>query len=203
MTEIQDSVANDPRWKAFTTTGLNCSCGTVHVGLFPIHLHHPVGWQGGQEYEQDTALRMDGDFLSANFCVLQGKFFAMRMRLPFVIRGAEPSAFMFTAWASMDRPDFEQFVTAYRTGKLTQDVRVPARLVNRVGGFPDSYNLMGSAFQQADGAPPVLMIHGLQAPQNGDHMLLHDQRYGIGMERMLELFEAYGHDMTGGHKPIY
>ncbi len=192
------SVLADPRWNTFTRQGFTCSCGDRHTGLFPIHLHHPVGWPGKDEYESDNTLRLDGDFLSANFCVVQGKFFAMRVRLPFLMRGAEPAAFMFTAWASLDRADFEAFIDAYKTGKLDPDTRVRARLVNRVGGFPDSFNLMGSAFQQPDGGPALLLIHGLQAGVNNNHQLMVEQRDGIGVDRMLELFAAYGHDMRSG-----
>jgi len=193
-----DSVLSDPRWNAFNSQGFACSCGERHVGPFPIHLHHPVGWNGADAYEDDNALRMDGDFLSSSFCVVGGKFFAMRMRLPVQIHGAEPTVFLYTAWASMDRLDFESFADAYRTGKFVQDARVSARLVNRIAGYPDTYNLSGSAFQQLDGSPPALLIHGLQAGPNNKHPLLVEQRAGIGVDRMLELFAAYNHDMRNG-----
>lgn len=198
MTANSDSVLTDPRWSAFNTQGFACSCGERHVGLFPINLHHPVGWTGKDEYEPDEPLRTEGDFLSGNFCVVQGKFFAMRMRLPLRIKGAEPAAFMFTVWASLDRDDFLAFHNAYSTNRLSTDVKVRARLVNRVGGYPDTFNLMGSAFQEPDRGPPVLIIHGIQAGPNNAHPLMAEQREGIGVDRVLELFAAYGHDMRGG-----
>lgn len=70
-----------------------------------------------------------------------------------------------------------------------------ARLVNRLSGYPDTGNLMGSAFQQEDGAPPILLIHGPQPDNDPKHPLIEEQRQGIGVDRMLELFAAYGHDM--------
>lgn len=193
-----DSVLNDPRWNAFNTQGFACSCGETHVGLFPIHLHHPLGWEGTDDYQPDDALTMNGNFLSVSFCVLGGKFFAIRMRLPFRMHGAEPSAFVHTVWASLDRDDFERFVDAYRTGNIDEKMRVRARLVNRVGGFPDTFNLMGSAFPQADRGPPLLLIHGIQTPEHTNHPLMVEQRNGINVDRMLELFAAYQHDMRNG-----
>jgi len=198
METTTDSVLTDPRWNAFNTQGFACACGERHVGLFPIHLHHPLGWQGKDDYEVDADMRLDGTFLSANFCIIDGKFFAMRVRLPLQMRGAAPAAFMFTAWASLDRVDFEAFVEAYKSGKLDPEARARARLVNRVGGYPDSFNLMGTAFQQVDAAPPVMIVHGIQAGPNNEHPMLADQRNGIGVDKMLELFAAYGHDMRGG-----
>ena len=189
------SVLDDPRWHTFTTQGFACSCGEHHVGLFPIHLHHPVGWQGSDEYAADVDLQLEGNFLSSNYCVLEGKFFALRTRLPIQMRGAAPAAFMFTAWASLDRIDFESFTRDYRNGTLNKNNKVRARLVNRVGGYPDTFNLMGTAFQDLDGGPPLLLVHGVQAGMNSEHPLLADQRHGIDVDRMLSLFAAYGHEM--------
>lgn len=189
------SVLDDPRWHTFNSQGFDCSCGERHVGLFAIHLHHPLGWQGGDDYAADTDLTLDGNFLSSNYCVLDGKFFALRARLPIQMRGAAPKSFMFTVWSSLDRMDFEAFTRDYREGTLNKNNKVRARLVNRVGGFPDSFNLMGTAFQDLDGEPPLLLVHGVQAGVNNEHPMIAEQRNGIGVDRMLELFAAYGHEM--------
>lgn len=189
------SVLDDPRWKAFNTQGFACSCGERHVGLFPIHMQVPMGWPGAKDYRPDKELRMDGNFLSDNYCVWDGKYFAIRTRLPLQMRGAAPAAFMYTAWASFNRPDFEAYVEAHRNKTLNSTARAQARLVNRLNGFPDTGNLMGSAIQQGDGGPPILLVHGQQPDNRADHPLIQEQRQGIGFDRMLELFAAYGHDM--------
>ena len=195
MTVETASVLDDPRWKAFNAQGFACSCGERHVGLFPIHMQHPLGWPGPKDYEPDEALRMTGNFLSSNYCVWDGKYFSMRMRLPLQIRGAQPAAFMYTVWASLNRPDFEAYLDAVRNRKLNNMAKAQARLVNRVSGFPDTFKLMGTAFQQEDGGPPLLLIHGAQPDNNPQHPLIDEQRQGIGVDRMLGLFAAYNHDM--------
>jgi hypothetical protein len=192
------SALNDPRWRTFNEQGFICSCGERHVGLFPINLHHPIGWPGPADYEPDDALRLDGNFLSANYCVWDGKYFAMRMRLPIQIRGAAPAAFMYTAWASLNGADFEGYLDARKNSKLNNAARAQARLVNRISGFPDTNRLMGSAFQQEDGGPPFLLIHGAQSENAADHPLIGEQRNGIGLDRALALFAEYGHDMRVG-----
>ena len=195
MTFVATSVLQDPRWQTFNTQGFACSCGEQHIGLFPIHIHHPIGWPGPKDYEPDSALRLDGNFLSGNYCVWEGKYFSMRMRLPLQIRGAEPVAFMFTVWASLNRPDFEGYLDAVRNKRLSNTSRAQARLVNRLNGFPDTFKLMGTAFQQEDGGPPVLLIHGPQPDNNPQHPLINEQRQGIGVDRTLDIFAAYQHDM--------
>ncbi len=189
------STTEDPRWLEFNRAGFACSCGQHHVGLFPIHMLAPVGWTGGRDYAPDDALNLDADFMSENFCVWQGQYFAMRMRLPLQIRGAAPAAFMYTVWASVTRADMEAWLAARKSGTLQNSTQFSARLVNRIAGYPETANLLGVAFQQEDAGPPLLLIAGPQPGMNPGHALIGDQRDGIGMDRVLELFAAYGHGM--------
>ena len=195
MADAPVSVLDDPRWHTFNEAGFACSCGERHVGLFPIQMQTPKGWPGEPVYEPNAALRMDGNFLSQDFCVMEGKYFAMRMRLPVAIRGAEPAAFMYTVWASLNQAEFEVYVDDARRSELRANARAPARLVNNINGYVNSGGLMGSALHQEDGGYPVLLLHGPQPDNDPNHTLLSDQRNGIGVDRMLELFVAYGHDM--------
>jgi hypothetical protein len=119
----------------------------------------------------------------------------VRTRLFLTMRGAEPAAFLFAAWAKIDKLEFENYVAARKNKTLRNGERMSARLVNRIGGFNDTLNLMGSAFHQTDGGLPVLLIHGLQVGQMVEHDLIRQQRDGIGVDRMLQLFAAYGHNM--------
>jgi len=195
VTDAPASVLDDPRWHAFNSDGFACSCGQRHVGLFPITLQVPKGWTGDANYEPNEALRMDGDFLSFDYSVMEGKYFAMRMRLPLSIRGAEPAAFMYIVWASLNRSDFETQVDLARRAQLRPNARAQGRLVNNLSGYDTSSGLLGSAFHQEDGGYPVLLVHGPQPDNDPNHQLINEQRNGIGVDRMLELFAAYGHDM--------
>ena len=189
------NATDDPRWLEFNRAGFACSCGQHHVGLFPINMLAPVGWTGARDYASDDALNLDGDFLSENFCVWQGQYHAMRMRLPLQIRGAAPAAFIYTVWANVTRTDMETYVASRKAGMLNNTTQFSARLVNRIAGYPETSNLMGIAFQQEDTGPPLLLIAGPQPGTNPGHALIGDQRNGIGLDRALELFAAYGHDM--------
>jgi hypothetical protein len=120
----------------------------------------------------------------------------MRMRLPLQMSGASPAAFMYTVWAAVERSDLEAYIAAKAQNTLSNEARFKARLVSRIAGHHDTANLMGLAFQQEDGWPPLLLLAGTQPYTNRpDHPLLQEQRQGIGLDRALELFAAYGHDM--------
>ena len=189
------SVLDDPRWRTFNEAGFACSCGQRHVGLFPIHIAAPAGWSGPKEYQDDAALTLDGNFLSNSYCVSEGKYFAARMFLPLQMHGAAPAAFSFTVWASMERADFEALATARKNGTANNRVQARARLVNRLSGFANTMNLMGASFQQEDRPISLLLIAGPQLPELQNHELIQQQKDGIDVNRMLELFAAYGHDM--------
>jgi hypothetical protein len=191
-----ENVSEDPRWQAFNQDGFACSCGERHVGLFPVNMLTPAVWDGPKEYAPDEEIELDRTFISANYCVWQGQNFAMRMRLPLQMRGAAPAAFMYTVWAAVERANLETYLADRRQNTLNNDTRFPARLVNRIAGHHDTSNLMGVAFQQEDGWPPLLLLAGQQPYTNRpDHPILDEQRQGIGLDRALELFAAYDHDM--------
>lgn len=195
MADTPASVFDDPRWHAFSNAGYQCSCGERHVGLFPLHMQLPKGWPGEAVYEPNSAIRMDGNFLSHDFSVLEGKYYAMRMRLPIAMHGLGPMVFMYSVWAAMNRPDFEAFVQATLNKTMNNKVSAPARLANNISGYTNTSGLMGTAFQQEDGGYPLLLLHGAQDANDPNHLLLSEQRQGISFDRVLELFAQYGHDM--------
>jgi hypothetical protein len=156
----------------------------------------PAMWDGPKEYAPDEEIQLDRTFISESYCVWRGQNFAMRMRLPLQMRGASPAAFMYTVWAAVERADLQAYIAAKAQNTLRNDARFPARLVSRIAGHHDTVNLMGLAFQQEDGWPPLLLLAGTQPYTNRpDHPLLLEQRQGIGLDRALELFAAYGHNM--------
>lgn len=195
MADAASNVQDDPRWQAFNAQGLKCSCGETHVGLFPINMLVPAGWQGSKDYEPDDAVRTDGTFISENYCVFEGKAFAIRMRLPLRIRGAAPAAFTYTVWGAVNQVQFESYVAARKSNNLRNGSQAPATLCNRVGGYEDTFNLTGVAFQQGDGYPPMLLIMGPQQYNKADHKLIEDQKNGIDFDKALAMFAEYGHDM--------
>lgn len=187
--------SQDPRWIKFHSEGYQCSCGERHVGLFPINMHVPVGWSGSGDYQSDYDLHTDGNFLSHNFCVWGGKNYAVRMRVYLPIKGAEPAAFLIAAWVALDKLDFDAFSAAMLKPSGNPNLRVRARLLNRLSQFPDTYNLSGTAVLAQPGELPVMMAHGIQADFRADHSLIVQQREGIDVDRVFELFKAYKHDM--------
>ncbi len=188
-----NTTLTDPRWTRLMGEGLACSCGERHVGLFPIDMLAPIGWPGARDYEPDEALRMDGTFLSANLSVIDGKYFAVRMGLPLPIQGAPQYALVFTVWAALNRPDFEGYLAAMKSGEMNPRARAPARLVNRLGGFPDTAGLTGLAAQLPNSLPMYLTDR--QQEDGRQNPIIEQQRDGITLDRLFEIYAEYDHDM--------
>jgi hypothetical protein len=189
---------DDPRWIAFNKDGLTCSCGERHVGLFPINIGYPINYPGSKTYEDNAALTLDRDFLSWDYNVWGFDHFAMRMRLPLQIAGAPPWAFMFTIWGALGIDTFKSWIEARKTGRIEPGMKAKALIANQLAGFKDTtLNLKGTAFLDPDNGPPILLIHGPQPDTRSNHPLISEQRNGISIDRMFDLFTAYGHDMRG------
>lgn len=189
-----DDASEDPRWRKFVDVGLKCSCGEHHVGLISLSMLKPVGWPGPDEPEPDDALRIDGNFLSKNFCVRDGKYFAIRMSLPLAIHGVPPPSMLLSVWGSVDRTNFDAYVAAVRNNTLNDKAHMPARLVNRIAGFPDTFGLLGAAIQQPNEPPLLLVLNGADGQPN-NNPIIHEERNGIPLDRLFDIYAENGHDM--------
>jgi hypothetical protein len=186
--------SNDPRWVKFNGPGLKCSCGETHVGLISLSMLRPAGFPATVAQEPDAALRMDGNFLSTNYCVWEGKFFAIRMSMPMLIQGVPPPALLLSVWASVDEPSFKAYIAAVDGKTLNDKAQAQARLINRIGGFPDTFGILGVAFQQPNEAPLFLALNGPDG-KPGTNPIINEQRHGITLDRLFEIYAANNHDM--------
>jgi hypothetical protein len=191
------SVQNDPRWLKLHQQGVRCTCGEVHKGLFALNVLVPLGYTGHQTPVPDDQLKLDRDSLTDNYCVRGGQYFALRVRLPIPLAGAREHALLYTAWVSLNRPDFEGYIGAQRTGQLKAGAMAQARLVNRLAGYDDTFRMMGLAAQQLDG-PPYFLVDEAQEAALAKNPLIQEQRQGATLDRILEIYAANNHDMRPG-----
>jgi hypothetical protein len=117
-TPTYPDASNDPRWVKFNGPGLKCSCGETHVGLIALSMLRPAGFPATVAVEPNVALRTDGNFISNDYCVWEGKFFAIRMSMPMMIQGAPPPALLLSVWASVDEPSFKAYIAAVNGATL-------------------------------------------------------------------------------------
>jgi hypothetical protein len=191
---IHPDASNDPRWVKFNGPGLKCSCGETHVGLIALSMLRPAGFPATVAVEPNVALRTDGNFISNDYCVWEGKFFAIRMAMPMMIQGVPPPALLLSVWASVDEPSFKAYIAAVNGATLNPNAQAQARLINRIGGFPDTFGILGVAFQQPHEAPVFLALNGSDGKPSANP-IINEQRNGITLDRLFEIYAANNHDM--------
>lgn len=162
------------------------SCEIEHHGMFDLGADASDHWGKVDTIEPNSALRFDGDFLSEDFCVLDGEHFFVRCIFQIPVHGVAET-FGFGVWSTLSRENFEIYVEGFDIGQFQDEGPWPGWFGNRLNGFEDTLNAPCWVYPQPARQRPVVTL------VNPDHNLSVAQNEGISPDRLLELYEAYGH----------
>ena len=162
------------------------SCEQPHVGMFDIASQAPDPWPHEGNYEPNSGLRLDGDFLSEDFCVLEGTYFMVRCVLEIPVHGLADK-FAFGCWGSLKRENFETYVDHFDGGTLPEGMPWWSWLCNRLHPYVDEDSIGCWMHPQLDRQRPVLSV------DDPDHPLGAAQHDGISPEQLLDIYAHYGH----------
>ena len=165
-----------------------CSrCVELHHGLMDLAARAPDPWPDENSYEPNSALRLEGDFLSEDFCVLDGKYFFVRSVLEIPVRGID-APWGFGCWTKLSRVNFDKYVGGFDSGEYEDDGPWFGWLSNQLKTYFEDLEPIGvDVFPQPRRQRPRLVV------QDPDHPLAAAQADGINPEAMVELLRAYGH----------
>ena len=165
----------------------NCgNCGVEHEGMFDLAAAAPDHWEGEEVYEPNSALRLDGDFLSEDFCVLGGEHFFVRCVFDIPVHGMAEK-FGFGAWSTLSRANFEKYVEGFDDGRFAGIGPWTGWFSNSLKPFPSSVNEPCWVHPQLGRQRPTISL------QNDAHELAILQLEGSTPERVLEIYAANGH----------
>lgn len=155
-----------------------------------IAARRPDPFPNGEGYEPNSALRLEGDFLSEDFCVLDGEHFFVRSILQIPVHGLE-NTWAFGCWSTLSRANFEKYAAGFDDGVYENDGPWFGWLSNNLKVyFEDSDPIAVDVYPQPNRQRPQLFV------QDENHPLAIAQRDGIDAEAMLTLLRAYGHGPT-------
>lgn len=161
-------------------------CNEPHEGRFALAAFAPDPWPGDERYEHNGAIRFDGNFLSEDLCVIDGKYFMVRACLEIPVQGlAEP--FSFGAWSTLSRENFDKYLTGFDDGAYPDMGPWSGWLCNKLENYLGNDPLAIWVVPQPDRQRPKLFV------MDDDHPLAVDQDNGISPERVLEIYSYYGH----------
>lgn len=154
--------------------------------MFALAAFAPDFWSGPEEREPNSALRMDGDFLSEDFCIIGGDSFFVRGVLDIPVHGL-PEKFGFGLWSCLSRTNFDLYVDRFDNGDYAGLGPWTGWFSNRIATFDDVLRQPCWVYPQLDRQRPVIAL------DDAEHPLSLAQEHGISPERVLEIYAAYGH----------
>jgi len=167
-----------------------CSCcGEWHRGIMHLAADHPDPWPHISGHEPNSALRTAGDFLSDDFCVIDGEHFMIRCVLEISIVGLD-EPWTWSCWSSLSPENFDKFIAGFDSGDYEDEGPWFGWLCNtlpplRVG--PEA--LAVEVWPQNGRRRPLLVV------EDQDHPLAVAQR-GLSVTGLVEVLRASGHGPT-------
>jgi hypothetical protein len=157
--------------------------------MFDLAAFAPDDWPGPEVYEPNAAIRLDGDFLSEDFCVVGGKHFFVRCVVDIPVHGLEEK-FGFGCWGTLKRENFEIYLDHFDAGTVPDAAPFWSWLCNSLPPFGVTEPLGCWMFPQSARQRPVLKV------DDCDHPLRIAQEEGISPEQLFTVYASYGHTVA-------
>jgi hypothetical protein len=162
--------------------GFQChTCGEFHKGIPTFGWEYPIQYL--EVAEQERPLRC---VLTSDTCVIDEKWFFVRgcIEIP-VHRIDDP--FIWGAWVSLSPKSFQRFVALEEAEERVNEEPFFGWLCAHIRIYPDTLNLKTMVHLRNGGLRPFFEL------EPTDHPLAVEQREGISMDRVAEIYEAMVH----------
>lgn len=175
--------------KMLTENWTCSSCEEKHSGLFDLAAFAPDFWNKDEIYSPNNKVRLDGDFLSEDFCVIDGESFFVRSILELPIRKPAHN-FGFGVWSSLSKANFEKYLDGFDEGNYDEGVSWTGWFSTQIKGIENTIRQKCCVFPQKGRQRPLIRFMDEQ------HPVSIAQRKGLEAERLLEIYAANGHIQT-------
>jgi hypothetical protein len=155
-------------------------CHETHSGIFDLGCDGPDAYLNSSEEERQQEFKKTDDI-----CVWHSEDFFVRCVMPIPVRGLD-EYFGYGVWSSLSKENFQLYHDHW--DHPASDGLGPwfGWFSNRLKLYPETLNLKCQVHLQ-DGLRPLLEL------EPSDHRLAVDQRQGITVERLFEIYAANGH----------
>lgn len=130
--------------------------------------------------------RHDRCLLDSDTCVIDGQHFYVLGCLEIPVHG-EASPFSWGVWVSLSKNSFDQFTACFDMPKRSEVGPFFGWLSAELPLYPSTQNLKTRAHLRDNGIRPYIEL------EPTDHPLAVEQRAGISVERVAEIFAHYEH----------
>ena len=129
---------------------------------------------------------MDGDFLSEDFCVIDGENFIVRAVLKFYVEGLNDE-FGFGVWSSLSRDNFEKYLETFDDGIDEAGPEWSSWFCSNLSYFGKTVGEKAWVIPQPKRQRPLIYL------MNEDSVIGRSHKRGLVASTLLEIFEYYGH----------
>ena len=159
-----------------------CSaCGEWHKGMPGFGADAPLHFYGIPEAELKSRCE-----LTTDTCVIDGNFFYVRGCIEIPVEG-EDAPFVWGAWVSLSEESFETFLASLTMKKRSHIGPFFGWLSAEFLVYPTSENLKTMLHLRDDGIRPFIEL------EPTEHPLAVEQRTGISVDRVAEIYATYMH----------
>jgi hypothetical protein len=189
------SLEDDIRWRRLKRSSVVCgTCQQAHQGVFDLAVNGPEHWHGDRDRDREpnSAVLDKSHVLTEDFCVIDGRDYFVRCVLRLPIIGANEEFFAYGVWCSLSPVNFRRYCEAFDSG--TEEPLGPwfGWFSNRLEGYPETLNLKCQVHPQLNRQRPLIEL------EPTEHPLALEQRSGITLDRLFEIYALNGHDLRGG-----
>ena len=157
------------------------SCSEWHEGVPGFGWSTPLVYYAIPEAERSTRVELTEDT-----CIVDGKHFFVKGCIEIPVHGAD-EPFVWGVWVSLSQRNFEQFVGLFDRKDRAQYGPYFGWLSAYFTVYPDAEALKTTVHLRDDGMRPYIEL------QSTDHPLAIEQRDGISVDRLAEIYAAYMH----------
>ncbi|MQA38848.1 DUF2199 domain-containing protein [Rugamonas aquatica] len=157
------------------------SCGEVHEGMPSFDAHAPLSY-----YEVPEGEREERCDLGSDDCVVDGEFFFVRGCIEIPVLG-ETEPFSWGVWVSLSEANFSAWIKCYDLDNRSHVGPFFGWLNAWLKPYPDTVSLKTMVHIRDNGIRPYIEL------QPTDHPLAVEQRNGITVERVAELYALMMH----------
>jgi len=158
------------------------SCGDTHEGMPSFGAHAPLRY-----YEVPSDEREQRCSLGSDDCVIDEKWFFVRGCIEIPVHGEE-EVISWGVWVSLSEPSYVQWLNAFKNEKRSQTGPFFGWLNSCLKPYPDTVNLKTMVHLRDHGIRPYIEL------EPTDHPLAIEQREGISVERVAEIYSTMVHE---------
>jgi len=157
------------------------SCADWHEGMPTYGADAPLHYYAVAAEERERRCSLGSDE-----CVIDEKWFFVRGCLEIPVRG-ESEPFIWGLWVSLSRENFEQFLRYFAKSSRSHIGPFFGWLSAELPLYPSTENLKTRIHLRDDGLRPLIEL------EPTDHPLAVEQREGISVDRVAEIYSFYEH----------